>query len=164
MELEELRRRLGPFCRSMYGDDGATVGDVWMMPGHAGFSYGFDVTSRGAAESWFLRLPPPNVNWRGTADVLRQVAALNALAGSQVPHCSVKWSGDDLQWFDRPYFVGEAESWLGALALGARMSPGRTGLTSRNMSIRSRSGPERHRRYICTARGVHAHRLRGWPR
>ena len=105
MELEELRRRLGPFCRAMYGDDGATVGDVWMMPGHAGFSYGFDVTSRGAGESWFLRLPPPNVNWRGTADVLRQVAALNALAGSQVPHCSVKWSGDDLQWFDRPYFV-----------------------------------------------------------
>ena len=105
MELDELRRRLGPFCRAMYSDDDAAVGEVWMMPGHAGFSYGFGVTSNGLAESWFLRLPPPNVNWRGTADVLRQVAALDALEGSEVPHCRVRWSGDDLQWFDRPYFV-----------------------------------------------------------
>ncbi|MCZ6889429.1 MAG: phosphotransferase family protein, partial [Gammaproteobacteria bacterium] len=56
-------------------------------------------------ESWFIRLPPPNVNWRGTADVLRQVEVLNALDGTPVPHCSVKWSGDDLEWFDCPYFV-----------------------------------------------------------
>ena len=61
MDLEELSRRLGPFCRTMYEDDGATVGRVWMMPGHAGFSYGFDVRSRATEESWFLRLPPPKV-------------------------------------------------------------------------------------------------------
>jgi aminoglycoside phosphotransferase (APT) family kinase protein len=105
MELEDLRRRLGPFCCAMYEDGGATVGKVWTMPGHAGFAYGFDVVSRGVEESWFLRLPPPNVNWRGTADVLRQVAALSALEGTEVPHCTVRWSGDDLQWFDRPYFI-----------------------------------------------------------
>ena len=55
--------------------------------------------------SWFIRLPPPNVNWRGTADVLRQVAVLNALDGTDVPHCSVQWCGDDLEWFGCPYFV-----------------------------------------------------------
>ena len=75
------------------------------MPGHAGFSYGFSVRSRGAVESWFLRLPPPNVQWKGTADVLRQVAALRALDGGPVPHCSVKWAGEELECFGSPYFV-----------------------------------------------------------
>lgn len=105
MELDELEERLGPFCRAKYADPDAEVSGVHKMPGHAGFSYGFTVESRRARESWFLRLPPPNVNWRGTADVLRQVEVLNALDGGPVPHCSVRWSGDDLEWFGRPYFV-----------------------------------------------------------
>ena len=104
MELDELRKRLGPFCEDKYGA-GARVFDVVTMPGHAGFAYGFRVQQGGDVESWFIRLPPPNVNWRGTADVLRQVAVLNALDGTDVPHCSVQWSGDDLQWFGCPYFV-----------------------------------------------------------
>ena len=45
------------------------------------------------------------MNWRGTADVLRQVEVLNALDGTAVPHCSVRWSGADLTWFGCPYFV-----------------------------------------------------------
>ena len=105
MELDELEERLGPFCRARYDDSAAQVSGVHKMPGHAGFSYGFTVASRGAVESWFLRMPPPNVRWRGTADVLRQVEVLNALDGGAVPHCSVRWSGDDLEWFGRPYFV-----------------------------------------------------------
>jgi aminoglycoside phosphotransferase (APT) family kinase protein len=105
MELEELSERLAPFCREQYDDQEARVFDVHKMPGHAGFAYGFSVESRGKAESWFIRLPPPNVQWRGTADVLRQVAVLNALDGTDVPHCSVRWSGDDTRWFGCPYFV-----------------------------------------------------------
>ena len=105
MHLEELSDRLIPFCRAKYGSD-VRVFDVHTMPGHAGFSYGFSVaTATGATESWFIRLPPPNVNWRGTADVLRQVAALNALEETAVPHCRVRFSGDDLEWFGCPYFV-----------------------------------------------------------
>jgi acyl-CoA synthetase (AMP-forming)/AMP-acid ligase II len=96
MKIEELAERLGPFCQAEYDDPAARVFDVVAMPGHAGFAYGFRVESGGRVESWFIRLPPPNVNWRGTADVLRQVAVLNALDGTAVPHCSVKWSGDDL--------------------------------------------------------------------
>ncbi|NJN52144.1 MAG: phosphotransferase family protein [Gammaproteobacteria bacterium] len=105
MELEELEARLLPFCRDRYADPGVVVRDVTKMPGHAGFAYGFSVESRGVLESWFIRLPPPNVQWKGTADVLRQVAVLNALDGTTVPHCSVKWSGSDPQWFGSPYFV-----------------------------------------------------------
>lgn len=105
MELDELEQRLGPFSCAMYEDEQARVTDVHKMPGHAGFAYGFTVHSKGKTESWFLRLPPPNVNLRGTADVLRQVEVLNALDGGPVPHCTVKWSGDDSQWFGRPYFT-----------------------------------------------------------
>ena len=105
MELAELEQRLVPFARAKYADPDATVCEVHKMPGHAGFSYGFTVVSRGRREGWFLRLPPPNVQWKGTADVLRQVAALRALDGGLVPHCSVKWAGADLEWFGSPYFV-----------------------------------------------------------
>ncbi|MDA1301087.1 MAG: phosphotransferase family protein [Proteobacteria bacterium] len=105
MELDELTARLVPFCQAMYEDPDARVSNVFVMPGHAGFAYGFTATANRSDESWFLRLPPPNVNWRGTADVLRQVQVLNALDGTPVPHCSVRWSGDDLQWFGCPYFI-----------------------------------------------------------
>src|SRR5215475_6846905 len=105
MELDELERRLMPFVCAKYGDPAARVSEVHKMPGHAGFAYGFTAESRGARESWFLRIPPPNVQWRGTADVLRQECALNALDGSEVPHCSVKWAGAELEWFGCPYFV-----------------------------------------------------------
>jgi aminoglycoside phosphotransferase (APT) family kinase protein len=105
MELPELAERLRPFCRAMYEDPGAECFGVHKMPGHAGFSYGFSVRSRGREESWFLRLPPPNVQWKGTADVMRQVAVLRALDGGPVPHCSVRFAGEDLRWFGRPYFA-----------------------------------------------------------
>ena len=105
MELGELERRLGPFARAKYGREDIVISDVHAMPGHAGFAYGFAASYAGRTDRWFIRLPPPNVNWRGTADVLRQVEVLNALDGSSVPHCSVQWSGDDLEWFERPYFV-----------------------------------------------------------
>ena len=104
MRVDELQARLEPFCRAKY-DHAVRVFDVHAMPGHAGFSYGFSVEAGGAVDSWFIRLPPPNVNWRGTADVLRQVEVLNALEGTDVPHCSVRWAGADLEWFGCPYFV-----------------------------------------------------------
>ena len=104
MDLQELRQRLEHFCGAHYAQP-SEVTEVVVMPGHAGFAYGFRVRSAGVTESWFIRLPPPGVKWVGTADVLRQVAVLNALDGTDVPHCSVKWSGDDAQWFGSPYFI-----------------------------------------------------------
>jgi len=105
VDLDELASRLGPFCAAKYESSDVEVWDVHHMPGHAGFAYGFSVRTSDEIESWFIRLPPPNVNWRGTADVLRQVEVLDALDGTDVPHCSVRWSGGDLEWFGRPYFV-----------------------------------------------------------
>ena len=107
MNINEMKQRLSRFCRAKYEDSTADVVHIEVMPGHAGFSWGFTVEVRDKRDAWFIRLPPPNVRWRGTADVLRQVAALNALDGTDVPHCSVKWCGDDLKWFGCPYFVTE---------------------------------------------------------
>jgi len=105
MELEELRERLGPFVRAKTGDPNARVISAEYGPGHAGFSYLFDIEAQGRLQQYFLRLPPPNVKLEGTADVLRQVAALNALEGTSVPHATIVWSGAEEEWFGRPYFV-----------------------------------------------------------
>ena len=106
MELEELEKRLLPFSRFHYEDESVEIINVFRMPGHAGFSYGFGVKKDNNIENWYIRLPPPGVKLQGTADVLRQVAVLNVLPDS-IPHCRIKWSGDDLHWFGRPYFVVE---------------------------------------------------------
>ena len=108
MELEELNQRLLPFARHHYDDESVSIIDVFKMPGHAGFAYGFSVrrsaTEDAQVDKWYIRLPPPDVKLKDTADVLRQVAVLDVLPLS-VPHCVVEWSGDDSQWFGRPYFV-----------------------------------------------------------
>ncbi|MCP5026076.1 MAG: phosphotransferase family protein [Actinomycetia bacterium] len=107
MEMLELERRLVAFCQDRYQDLDAAVHDLVSMPGHAGFSYGFSATSGGTTDRWLIRLPPPDVRWEGTADLTRQVVAIEALEDSSVPHCRVRWWGgsDDLEWFDSPYFV-----------------------------------------------------------
>ena len=105
MDLTELHARLGPFVRAKMGDPHAAVTRVWKMPGHAGFSYGFTVAVEPGLRSFYLRIPPPNVRWVGTADVLRQATVMRALWSTPVPVPEVLWAGDDLEWFGCPYFV-----------------------------------------------------------
>jgi len=107
--LDELQAQLEAFFRAQSGDPAATISDLATMPGHAGFSYGFTARYRqnGAetVERLVLRLPPPNVRYVGTADVMRQVRILNALRGTTVPVPEVRYAGEDPQWFGRPYFM-----------------------------------------------------------
>ena len=104
MELKELAQRLLLFSQAHYQDQNIHVLDVTTMPGHAGFSYGFSVQTSCRKDSWYIRLPPPDVKLVGTADLMRQVTAL-ALLPSSTPHCEVKWFGEDPRWFGRPYFI-----------------------------------------------------------
>lgn len=105
MELDELQGRLETFAREKLGDPRATVHGVEKGPGHAGFSYYFDVQSDGLVTPYFLRLPPPGVKLEGTADVMRQVAAVRAMEGTSVPHAPILWAGTEEEWFGIPYFV-----------------------------------------------------------
>ena len=105
MELDELEERLPLFLRTMSEDPFAKVLSLEKGPGHAGFSYLFKALIDGERRGYFLRMPPPNAKLEGTADVLRQVCAINALEGTDVPHAPIVWSGDDPQWFGCPYFV-----------------------------------------------------------
>jgi aminoglycoside phosphotransferase (APT) family kinase protein len=105
MNLDEMRQRLTLFLRERLQDPEARVVDLEPGSGHAGFSYLFGALSRGERRDYFLRLPPPNVKWEGTADLIRHVCAINALEGTDVPHAPIIWSGDDLQWFGCPYYV-----------------------------------------------------------
>ena len=127
MDVGELSERLVPFARAKYDDPDVTVDEVVTMPGHAGFAYGFAVHHAGGTDRWFLRLPPPNVRWQGTADMLRQVTALEALEGTAVPHCRVRWYGgpDDLEWFGCPYFVVEQLGDGGVIGMGGGACLGR---------------------------------------
>jgi len=105
MELDEIQQRLTPFAQAKLNDPDATVDGVEKGPGHAGFSYFFDAHSHGKKSSYFLRLPPPGVKLEGTADVMRQVAAVRALEGTSVPHAPILWAGTEEEWFGVPYFV-----------------------------------------------------------
>lgn len=105
MELAEIRQQLERFIRAHLGDAAAEISQLEPGPGHAGFSYLFDVHSSSGPARYFLRLPPPGVKLEGTADVLRQACSIRSLEGSAVPHARIVWSGDDTQWFGVPYII-----------------------------------------------------------
>jgi aminoglycoside phosphotransferase (APT) family kinase protein len=110
VELDVLQRQLQEFSLAHYGKD-AGVSNVEVMPGHAGLSFGFRVDyqegGRAKNESLVMRMPPKGVRQSGNTDVLRQVPLLNALKRHGVPVPTVRWSGDDLRWFEVPYMMVE---------------------------------------------------------
>src|SRR5215510_11265724 len=110
MDLELLQRQLQDFAVAHYGEE-AVVSNVEVMPGHAGLSFGFRVdyqeTGRAKNESLVMRMPPKGVRQSGNTDVLRQVPLLHALKRHGVPVPTMRWSGDDLRWFEVPYMMVE---------------------------------------------------------
>jgi len=110
VELDALQRQLQTFAVAHYGKD-AVVSNVEVMPGHAGLSFGFRVdyheVGQAKNESLVMRIPPKGVRQSGNTDVLRQVPLLNALQRHGVPVPTVRWSGDDLRWFEVPYLMVE---------------------------------------------------------
>ena len=107
VDLPDLAARLSRWALHFYGP-GARVDGVEVMPGHAGLSFGFTVGATGReAERLVMRVPPKGVKRRGNTDVLRQVPLLQALKAHGSPVATVRWWGEDEQWFDVPYVMVE---------------------------------------------------------
>jgi aminoglycoside phosphotransferase (APT) family kinase protein len=83
----------------------AVVEGVYAMPGHAGISFGFDVTHSSSRDALVVRVPPAGVRRSGNTDVLRQVPLLRAAAAGGVPVAAVRWFSDDERWFGVPYLM-----------------------------------------------------------
>jgi aminoglycoside phosphotransferase (APT) family kinase protein len=103
---DELTEPLTELCRARTGDSHARARELRALPGHAGFSFSFMLEAAGAPpESLVLRLAPPGVKVRGTADVARQARLMEELGRLGLPVPPVRWYGDDFG--GRPYSVVE---------------------------------------------------------
>ncbi len=105
-DLSASTALLSRWAQHHYGP-AAIVDRVAPMPGHAGISVGFDVSSDGASERLVVRVAPPGLRRVGPADVLRQVPVLQAARATGVPVPAVRWWSDDERWFASPFFVVE---------------------------------------------------------
>jgi aminoglycoside phosphotransferase (APT) family kinase protein len=105
----EIARQLQEFARAKIGDPAAEVGNISVLPGHAGQSYSFTLEYRSGAararEKLVIRLAPEGVRPVGTADIARQGHIMASLADTTVPVPVIRWLGDETNWFGRPYFV-----------------------------------------------------------
>lgn len=107
-EIERIAEQLTSLVRERTGDQRATVSEVSALPGHAGVSYSFRLTTSGAAprdERLVIRLAPQGVPIAGPTDVVRQAKIMASLAGTAVPVPPVRWYDNDPRWFGRPFFV-----------------------------------------------------------
>jgi aminoglycoside phosphotransferase (APT) family kinase protein len=104
----ELTEQVTALCRARTGDPHARAYELASLPGHAGFSYSFRLDARGVPpQPLVLRLAPPGVQVRGTADVARQARLMEELGRLGIPVPPVRWYGDEPEWFGRPYSVVE---------------------------------------------------------
>ncbi len=108
-EVQRITRQLTALVREKTADPRATVAGLNALPGHAGVSYSFELTSYGrrapGVERLVIRLAPAGVPIVGPTDVVRQAKIMASLAGTAVPVPPVKWYDNDPRWFGRPFFV-----------------------------------------------------------
>jgi aminoglycoside phosphotransferase (APT) family kinase protein len=106
----EFETQLLAMLRARTGDPAAAISGLTVLPGHAGQSYGFELTTHDASgaatrEHLVIRLAPAGVRPVGTADVARQARIMKSLEGTAVPTPPVKWIGEGVEEFGRPWFV-----------------------------------------------------------
>jgi aminoglycoside phosphotransferase (APT) family kinase protein len=108
-EVQRITRQLTELVREKTSDPRATVSALSALPGHAGVSYSFELTTSAAgapkSERLVIRLAPAGVPVAGPTDVVRQARIMESLAGTAVPVPPIKWYDNDPRWFGRPFFV-----------------------------------------------------------
>jgi aminoglycoside phosphotransferase (APT) family kinase protein len=108
-DLERIAAQLTKMVRARTGDASARVIGVEPLQGRAAFGCSF-VLERGVQDSapsrkLVLRLAPGGVRIAGPADVELQARRMESLVGSEVPVPPIVWSGNEPEFFGRPYFV-----------------------------------------------------------
>ncbi|HET7735890.1 MAG TPA: phosphotransferase family protein [Nocardioidaceae bacterium] len=96
--------RLEAWARDSF-EPGVLVHDVRVMPGNSGISFGFRRSTAAGTERLVIRMPHPRAKRSGNADVLRQVAVLEAAASAGVPVPAVRFAADENPWFEVPFYV-----------------------------------------------------------
>jgi len=110
-QIAQISRQLTLLAREKTGSPDAAVGEPSALPGHAGLSYSFELSTGARAnaaqrtERLVIRLAPEGVPVAGPTDVVRQARIMASLAGTAVPVPTVKWYDSDPRWFGRPFFV-----------------------------------------------------------
>jgi aminoglycoside phosphotransferase (APT) family kinase protein len=108
-DLEQIAAQLTSMVRARTGDASACVSGVEPLQGRAAFGCSFVLEQGGRnptpSRKLVLRLAPEGVRIAGPADVVLQAKRMESLAGSGVPVPPILWSGNEPEFFGRPYFV-----------------------------------------------------------
>lgn len=101
---ERLQRMIETELRT-----GARVANLAVMEdGHAGLTFGFDLSSpAGGSAGYVLKLAPAGVARRGNTDVYRQAPLLRALKASGLPVPQVPWASANDDMLGAPFIVME---------------------------------------------------------
>ena len=80
-----------------------------MEDGHAGLTFGFDVSDTGGllVGSYVLKIPPAGVARRGNTDVFRQAPLLRKLREFGLPVPEIPWASPDEDQLGTPFLVME---------------------------------------------------------
>jgi aminoglycoside phosphotransferase (APT) family kinase protein len=108
-QSDSLAARLGRLIASECGTGSRIANLGPMQDGHAGLTFGFDVSGTGGKSlgSYVLKLAPVGVTRRGNTDVYRQAPLLRALNAAGMPVPAVPWASPDEDALGTPYIVME---------------------------------------------------------
>ena len=112
IDRTQLLAALQQFAAANYGPDSYVPDVQTMESGHAGLTFGFEITSRTdnrRLDRFILRLAPPGVTRKGNTDVYRQARLLKALRAGGLPVPNVPYSSPGEELFGTPYIMME---WL----------------------------------------------------
>ena len=109
IDTDDIARRLEPLLVAEFGTGAQATGLATMADGHAGLTFGFDVTDANGRQlkSYVIKLAPFGVVRRGNTDVHRQAPLLRTLHQLGLPVPAVPWASADEDLLGTPFIIME---------------------------------------------------------
>jgi aminoglycoside phosphotransferase (APT) family kinase protein len=107
LDIARLAPGLRAIAATRFGED-ARIEDLAVMEqGHAGLTFGFEVTDQSACRlgSFVLKMAPPGVRRLGNTDVYRQAPLLRALYAAGLPVPDVPFASPDESDLGTPFII-----------------------------------------------------------